>query len=860
MGGELSAKLSQVMSSYQQHRPVTPERYDSYDEENSTMASSAYEELQMRHQRHRQYQQQQQQQQQQQARDKAQAQARKRRQGESPTSVGSVEDDLLSSVERFGELILSSCGMEDCIGPSGGSGRAATASNHRSRRGSAGGGGVPPPAPRPASPTLSIGSKGSVSLNSNYSPDLFSGGSSPPSSPAGSRGSIGAYARPPTGAAGSSSAGRRSSASPSPLSSVVHSKAFPPLRNTVSSAERFQNGTAEDVVSTFFHDRAGRSMGRFHMERGDDAVRFGRWTRLPVAEYRLDRARSDVSTTAATAVSGFGGVGGGGGQHHRPTPSATTATTSSLLDAASGRTRRPPSRLPSKTSVAGVGGGPSLSLLGNVPPFLLSRPAMERHGTFRTPVRVPAAGMSVTEVSIVQRLFHLCGKKSQKRSSSIVGSESGDDDTIYVIESVLRLLDVPYSDRFRVVMRQTINTEHWTTVAAEPTIDECLACSIPLMSGMTNRHTAAARENPSGGRSTPLSSSMNKMMSTANVRLEFEIHFHRTCMYEDRIRRMLTKKINKLMLSWCLWAQDGWAEDRRAAMAASVLGGASSTRMCMGVPLASLPVGACSRLAGGCVDADNGSVVSGDGGISSANARGAPRPKKWQSLSKRNDSFLLWSMTDIDEQDDEDDIVIEDEGSLASDMSNVGMHRLEWRNRSLTGKEHVSSIASTPDNYTAPPVGPDVTRGSSTKRDSNENDRSSYRGQGIELCLSDVDDEDYAPALPPRSPRPTGTSLPAGIANGLSPQGVEVVYVSDGTIDSPIVQRSRNTSGKVATEAAAAAAAAGEISLPDLHQRMASAVSTPPLGKPRSKGGFQRRKHVFGRKKPKVLGGEETDI
>ena len=31
------------------HRPVTPERYDSHDGD-STMASSAYEELQMRHQ------------------------------------------------------------------------------------------------------------------------------------------------------------------------------------------------------------------------------------------------------------------------------------------------------------------------------------------------------------------------------------------------------------------------------------------------------------------------------------------------------------------------------------------------------------------------------------------------------------------------------------------------------------------------------------------------------------------------------------------------------------------------------------------------------------------------------------------
>ena len=70
--------------------------------------------------------------------------------------------------------------------------------------------------------------------------------------------------------------------------------------------------------------------------------------------------------------------------------------------------------------------------------------------------------------------------------------------------------------------------------------------------------------------------------------------------------------------------------------------------------------------------------------------------------------------------------------------------------------------------------------------------------------------------------------------------------------------RSRNADEKVVAEAAAAAA--GEISLPDLHQRMTSAASTPTLGKPRSKGGFQRRKHVFGRKKPKVLDCEETDI
>jgi len=645
----------------------------------------------------------------------------------------------------------------------------------------------------------------------------------------------------------------------------------------VSASERFQNGTARDVVATYFLDRAVRSMDRFHLERGDDSVRFGRWTRLPTAEYKLDRSRSDmhgaaVATSMNTAASGFGGVGGGGGRH-RPSPSAggAAANTSSLLDAANGRPKRVPSRpassagggpgggggacpssptLPSKTSVAGVGGGPSLSLLGDVPPFLLSRPAMERHGAFRTPVRVPGAGMSVTEVSIVQRLFHLGGKRNPN-------GKNDNDDTTYVIESVLRLLDVPYSDRFRVVMRQTISTEHWTTVAAEPTIDECLACSIPLMSGMTNRHAAATRENPSSGRSTPLFSSLSTVMSTALVRLEFEIQFHRTCMYEDRIRRMLTKKINKLMLSWCLWAQDGWADDQRAAMMASELADASSSRMCMGLPLTSLPIADCSRLTGGCVDADSGSVVSGGGGAPPANGRGAPRPKKWQSLSQRNDSFLLWSMTDIDEQDDEDDIVIEDESSLASDMSNVGLHRLEWRNRSLTGKEHVSSVSLMPENFAVPPAALDIAQGPSTKGDANDIDRGSYRGQGIELCLSDVDDEDYEPALPPRSPKTVGTSLPARISNGLSPQGVEVVYVSDGTIDSPVAQRSKKTGSKDVAEATNA----GEITLPDLHQQMASAASTPSLGKPRSKGGFHRRKHVFGRKKPKMLdGGEETDI
>merc|ERR1719199_2286287 len=189
------------------------------------------------------------------------------------------------------------------------------------------------------------------------------------------------------------------------------------------------------------------------------------------------------------------------------------------------------------------------------------------------------------------------------------------------------------------------------------------------MGGMTSRPSAAA----SSGRSSPLSSSMSgTKMSSANVRLEFEIQFHRTCMYEDRIRRMLTKKINKLMLSWCLWAQDGWAEDQRAASVAAL--GGTPARMCMGIPLSSIPVGACSRLTSACGDTDTNSVVSGGGGVSPANARGVPRVKKWQSLSKRNDSFLLWSMTDIDEQDDEDDIVIEDEGNLASDMSNVGLH------------------------------------------------------------------------------------------------------------------------------------------------------------------------------------------
>ena len=75
------------------HRPVTPERYDSHDGD-STTASSAYEELQMRHQLRKQ---QQQQAQVSAAQQQQQAQAhRKRRQGESPTSVGSAEDmDLL---------------------------------------------------------------------------------------------------------------------------------------------------------------------------------------------------------------------------------------------------------------------------------------------------------------------------------------------------------------------------------------------------------------------------------------------------------------------------------------------------------------------------------------------------------------------------------------------------------------------------------------------------------------------------------------------------------------------------------------------------------------------------------------------
>ena len=805
------------------HRPVTPERYDSHDGD-STMASSAYEELQMRHQLRKQQQQQQAVAVAAAAQQQQQAQAhRKRRQGESPTSVGSAEDmDLLASVERFGELILSSCGMEDCIGP-GVAGNGAPPAGRRP--------------PRPASPTLSLGSRGSVSLNSNYSPDLFAGGS-PPSSPRG----YSRYARPRTGGATS----RRSS---SPLSSVVHCKAFPPLGNTVSVAERFDNGTAQDVVSAFFLDRAFRSMDRFHLERGDDAVRFGRWTRLPTEEYRLDRARSDVSTAKPTTASGFVG---GGGVGHRPAPSAVTASmaaTASLLDADSGgnpTTARPAAgtggtNLPSKTSVVGVGGGPSLSLVGDVPPFLLSRPAMERHGTFRTPVRVPASGMSVTEVSIVQRLFGLSDKKKTQRSGK------SNDDTTYILESVLRLLDVPYSDRFRVVMRQTISTEHWTTVAAEPTIDECLACSIPLMGGMTSRPSAAA----SSGRSSPLSSSMSgTKMSSANVRLEFEIQFHRTCMYEDRIRRMLTKKINKLMLSWCLWAQDGWAEDQRAASVAA-LGGTTPARMCMGIPLSSIPVGACSRLASACGDADTNSVVSGGGGggVSPANARGVPRVKKWQSLSKRNDSFLLWSMTDIDEQDDEDDIVIEDEGSLASDMSNVGLHRLEWRNRSLTGKEHVSSVAFTTDNYAGSPAGTDTTQLSpTTEGDANDNDRSSHRGHGIELCLSD--DEDYTPTLPPLSPRRNGT-IPTSISNGLSPHGVEVVYVSDGTIDSPVAPRSRKTDAT--SKVVPKVPDIGEIGCPDL-QRIASAAAAPPLGKPRHKGGFHRRR--FGRKKPKMLDNE----
>ena len=799
------------------------------------------------------------------------ASSRNLRQG-SPTSV---EEELLSSVEKFGELLLTACAggiTADAFAPAG-----ASSSNGgvgvRGRRGgrtsptgsttSRGGGstrpstsandgvgvvgccGVGSVSDRPASPTFSTSSRSSSpSYLNSYSADLFaaSGGAKRAAGTGTASSSSGgryqsqnqhkrrASSSSRQGGAGAVAGSKSSSSSAANTASLVHGRAFPPLHNSVTSAERFTSGTASDLLSVYFADSATRSMERFHIERGDDSVRFGRWTKLPMTTYRLDRAHSDVDALVSTTASGgtssstrqqcmndFAGTGQGG----RATPPA-----SSLLGAAGGVTgsRRPtlrglpPGGVPGSPFAAAVAAAErqSLSLLGDVPPFLLSRPTLERHGTFRTPVRVPAAGMSVTEVSIVQRLFHLGGKKNDKHStrnrshfSSISNDDNDvldeDDDMTYVIESVLRLLDVPYSDRFRVVMRQTISTDQRAVSSEPPTIDECLACSIPLCTphiGDKSRRGSA--------------SSFNKMMSTAILRLEFEIQFHRTCMYEDRIRKMLTKKINKLLLSWCLWAQEGWVEER-------VVNNTKSSQMCMGMPLSSAPLADCGAISGCGDNADTSSVAS-----ASSSTR-LQRARKWQSLSKKNDSFLLWSMTDIDEQ--EDDIVIGDESSLASDMSNVGLHRLEWRNRSLTGKEHVEIGTTTFANSNSsdsavPPL---------------QDDTFSYRGQGIELCLSD--DEEYTPNGSPRTRRHVSLSNISTSQGCLSPYGVEVVYVSDGSAnsdaDSPHEESGGGKKKIVSVDAAASP-------IPDLQ-------NAPPLPssvlKGRSRGGFNRRKNKFGQRK-----------
>jgi len=802
---------------------------------------------------------------------------------DSPTSV---EEELLSSVEKIGEMLLSACtgGAVDAFvtpAAAGGTGTCRTpASNTSSLRGTTssrgrgddgagtsnsstsssmdvvgccgvtvgvGVGAAGVDDDRPASPTTSVSSRSSSpSYLNTYSTDLFaSSGRRRAAAATATSSSSGGHYQHHRASSSSQQVGTTTSAAASSTNtaSLVHSRAFPPMQNSVTSAERFANGTASDVLSLYFADSAPRSMEKFHIERGDDSVRFGRWTELPTATYRLDRAQSSVDALTMNSMQqqrrqqrrrlhdlGRDGVGTAG----RATPPPLS---SSLLGAAGGvgGSRRPTLRgLPpggggvssssTSSSAAAAAERQSLSLLGDVPPFLLSRPTLERHGAFRTPVRVPGAGMSVTEVSIVQRLFHMGGKKKQKHrrrgSSSSSSSSSGHDDTTYIIESVLRLLDVPYSDRFRVAMRQTITTEQRAVKSETPTIDECLACSIPLctphLGGASRYHDGGSSSSSSsvGSSSQRGSSSLEKMMSTAILRLEFEIQFHRTCLYEDRIRKMLTKKINKLMLSWCLWAQDGWLEERAVS--------SPNSRMCMGVPLSSVPAADCSAIPGCGDNADNSSVAS-----ASSSSR-SQRAKKWQSLSKRNDSFLLWSMTDIDEQ--EDDIVIGDESSLASDMSNVGLHRLEWRNRSLTGKEQVETSVSSLTNFNAQPFQEDYS------------DKNSYRGQGIELCLSD--DEEYTPNRSPRTRRHNVSlaTIP-GSQRSLSPHGVEVVYVSDGSTNSDTDSPPNKSGG---AKKVVHADDTAKMSIPDLQN--APPMPTSVL-KGRSREGFNRRKNMFGQRK-----------
>ena len=624
----------------------------------------------------------------------------------------------------------------------------------------------------------------------------------------------------------------------------AHRRAFPPLANVVEEgggvAVRFRRGTAAQVLAGHFEDGAARSLADFHTDRGDDQARFGPWT-------GLQHAPPASASTLPPLVGGLPPIGDRGGSSSPP-------HSRKRLGAAVTAGRQ------GTASPSGTGGTATLSLMGgDIPMSLLSSPPSERRGSFRTPVRVPGAGLSMTEVSMVQRLFHM----DSGDDLGLAGPDS-DEDRTYVIESVLRLLDVPYSDRFRVVIRKTLRTEPPRAAGTSTLADRSNALADDLVSlspppspgrpaeafsssspppspvpssasGASSAAAAsassvrlcAAGSSPHSGLKTRKELREQRLLSdaartpTALVRVEFEVQFQRRCKFEDRIRRMLTKKITKLLQSWCVWALDGWNRER---VAGADGGGGRETPLhgrASPLPGRGLGLGACMDLGSPELGCFEGPAPCGGAG----SRRG---PRRWQSLpkgAKGNESFLLWSMTDLDDDDDDEWPWPGTGPALQRELSSgsMGENRLEWhggRRRNLREKEEASRFV----------IVPNPSRDDSYAGASQSSDR--HRGMGIELCLSD-DGDDAVPGRRPLNPispvRAAPSELPISQLS-LSPCGFEVVYMSDGG--------SVSSSGESSPPSPASDGEGGG----GVAAASRSLFNAPPLPASRHGGGFGRRR------------------
>uniref|UniRef100_A0A6U3S138 VASt domain-containing protein n=1 Tax=Ditylum brightwellii TaxID=49249 RepID=A0A6U3S138_9STRA len=423
---------------------------------------------------------------------------------------------------------------------------------------------------------------------------------------------------------------------------------FPPLTNVIVKCESFEHCDAKTFLKFHF---GSEQIKKFHMERGDQDITVPRWKPWRGHQWRQ--------------------------QHQREMESIELSTITS---------------------------SPSI-ISKNMPMHVLwSRPVLERTITFRTPVNVPM-GPKYSEVSMLQRVLRV-------------------EEEMYVIESSMRLLDVPFSKRFHIVIRQTIETNRLSQRRREGANEEkktkrknkkgreLYGChddirnlqSTPLFSrgGVQKQQQRMNGLRPPDLQ--PVSSDESEddnteeeieefqlvppVPSATALCVEFEIRFTKQCKFEDQIRHGLTKKIRRLLASWCRRTQKEWNESTNESPPLSPASRTSDVpSMKHGeIALLSLPTTSCAppvpiptvprdsvkfseRKQQRRVCLSQGELVADD----EKKEPTTPPPTKWQPLhdNRHHDrGSLIWSMTDIDIDEHEDLHDLQDDDSATAQRQN----------------------------------------------------------------------------------------------------------------------------------------------------------------------------------------------